>query len=228
MLATNQATNQVEARRRSSFEGLREIERWVLDHGFLDLVKLRNRFARALGYDNYFEFKLRKNERLTPDQLTRILDDFVARTDAANARSLAELQATHGEQALKPWNLRFFTTGDVARRMDEYMPFGLALRRWVQSFRRLGIQFRGATLQLDLMERAGKYQNGFCQVPILTWVNEQGEWVPGQINFTALAKPDQVGSGLAAMRTLFHEGGHAAHAANVAQNAPCQPADACL
>ena len=221
MLATNQATNPVEERRRSSFEGFREIERWVLDNGFLDLVKLRNRFARALGFDNYFELKLRKNERMTPAQLTRILDDFVARTDAANARSLAELQAAHGEQALAPWNLRFFASGDVVRRMDEYMPFGLALRRWVESFRRLGIQFRGATMQLDLMERPGKYQNGFCHGPIPTWVNEQGEWVPGQINFTAEAKPDQVGSGLRAINTLFHEGGHAAHFANVAQNAPC-------
>ena len=52
-------------------------------------------------------------------------------------------------------------------------------------------------------------------------MNEQGEWVPGQINFTAEAKPDQVGSGLRAINTLFHEGGHAAHFANVAQNAPC-------
>jgi len=41
--------------------------------------------------------------------------------------------------------------------------------------------------------------------------------MPGQINFTAEAKPDQVGSGLRAIVTLFHEGGHAAHAANVAQ-----------
>jgi Zn-dependent oligopeptidase len=45
--------------------------------------------------------------------------------------------------------------------------------------------------------------------------------VPGQINFTAEAKPDQVGSGLRAINTLFHEGGHAAHFANVTQNAPC-------
>lgn len=220
-LATNQATNPVEERRRSSFEGFREIERWVLANGFLDLVRLRNRFARALGYDNYFELKLRKNERMTPAELERILDDFAARTDSANARSRAELQAKHGAHALEPWNLRFFASGDVVRRMDEYMPFGLALRRWVQSFRRLGIQYRGATLQLDLMERTGKYQNGFCHGPIPTWVNEKGEWVPGQINFTAEAKPDQVGSGLRAINTLFHEGGHAAHFANVAQNAPC-------
>ena len=127
-----------------------------------------------------------ENERMTPGR-SHILDDFIARTEMANARSLAELKATHGEDALKPWNLRFFASGAVVRRMDEYMPFGLALRRWVESFRRLGIRYRGATLQLDLMERPGKHQNGFCHSPIPTWVNEKGEWLPGQINFTAEA-----------------------------------------
>ncbi len=221
MLATNQATNPVEEGRRSSFEAFREIERWVLDNGFLDLVKQRNRFARSLGFGNYFELKLRKNERMTPEQLWRILDDFVARTEATNARTLAELKAQHGALALAPWNLRFFAAGDVVRRMDSYMPFGQALRRWVQSFRRLGIQYRGATIQLDLLERPGKYQNGFCHGPVPAWVNDRGEWVPGQINFTAEARPDQVGSGLRAINTLFHEGGHAAHFANVVQNSPC-------
>jgi hypothetical protein len=117
--------------------------------------------------------------------------------------------------------VRFFSTGNVVRRMDPYMPFSLALRRWVASFRGLGIQFRGATMQLDLMDRAGKYQNGFCHGPIPAWIDERGEWVPGQINFTAEAKPDQVGSGQRAIVTLFHEGGHAAHFANVTQNSPC-------
>jgi oligoendopeptidase F len=221
MLATNQATNRVEERRRSSFDSFREIERWVLANGFLDLVKLRNRLARALGFEDYFDLKLRKNERMSPAQLKAILDDFLSRTDSANARGLTELKAAHGEQAIEPWNLRFFASGDVVRRMNDYMPFGLALRRWVHSFRRLGIQFHGATMQLDLMERPGKFQNGFCHGPIPTWINAKGQWIPGQINFTAEAKPDQVGSGLRAINTLFHEGGHAAHCANVAQNSPC-------
>ncbi|MES1255046.1 MAG: M3 family metallopeptidase [Acidobacteriota bacterium] len=219
-LATNLATNPVEERRRSSFEAFRDIERWVVANGFLDLVKLRNRFARALGFDNYFELKLRKNERMTPAQLFGILDDFLDRTATANRRTLDELGAAHGGR-VAPWNLRFFASGDVVRRMDEYMPFGAALRRWLESFRRLGIQYRGATMQLDLLERVGKYQNGFCHGPIPAWVTAKGEWVPGQINFTADAKPDQVGSGLRGILTLFHEGGHAAHFANVVQNAPC-------
>lgn len=220
-LATNQATNPVEDRRRSSFDAFHEIEQWVLANGFLDLVTLRNRFARALGYDNYFTLKLHKNERMTPAELTHILDDFLVRTRAANVRSLGEIRHAHGDSALVPWNVRFFTAGDVMRQMDEYMPFGLALRRWLESFRRLGIQFRGATLQLDLLERPGKYQNGFCHGPVPAWINEKGEWVPGQINFTAEATPDQVGSGIRAINTLFHEGGHAAHFANVVQNSPC-------
>jgi oligoendopeptidase F len=221
MLATNQATNPVEERRRSSFDAFHGIEDWVLANGFLDLVKIRNRFARALGFDNYFELKLRKNERMTPSQLMGILDDFLERTRVANMRGLADIRSRHGDTAVKPWNLRFFTTGDIARQMDEYMPFEVALRRWVESFRRLGIQFRGAVMQLDLLERSGKYQNGFCHSPVPAWFDEQGRWVASHINFTAEAKPDQIGSGLRAINTLFHEGGHAAHFANVLQNSPC-------
>jgi hypothetical protein len=221
MLAVNIATNPVEERRKSSLDAFRGIERWVLDHGFLDLVRLRNRFARALGFDNFFDLKLQKNERMTTAALLRLLDDFLRQTDDANARTLADLRARHGRDATAPWNLRFHASGDVVRQMDPYMPFGLALRRWVESFRRLGIRFRGATLQLDLLDRTGKHQNGFCHSPVPAWMNEDGRWVPSAINFTSEAKPDQVGSGLRAINTLFHEGGHAAHFANVVQNSPC-------
>ncbi len=220
-LATNLATNPVEERRRSSFDAFRGLEQWALDNGFLDLVRLRNRFARALGYPDFFELKLRKNERMTSGQLFAIIDDLLQRTGAANARTLAGLRAQHGDSAVLPWNLRFFTTGDIVRRIDPYITFAPALRRWVESFRRLGIGFRGATMQLDLLDRPGKYQNGFCHSPVPAWMNEHGEWIPGHINFTSEAKPDQVGSGTRAIATLFHEGGHAAHFANVVQPSPC-------
>jgi oligoendopeptidase F len=220
-LATNLSVNPVEERRKSSFDAFRAIERWVLDNGFLDIVRLRNRFARALGYGNFFAYKSVKGERMSQETLAAILDDFLARTEAANTASLEAAAARHGRSAVEPWNLRFFASGDVTRRFDPYLPFSLALRRWVESFRRLAIRFRGATMQLDLLDRAGKHQNGFCHAPICAWTNEQGEWVPAQINFTSNAVPDQIGSGQRALATLFHEGGHAAHFANVTQNSPC-------
>ena len=112
-------------------------------------------------------------------------------------------------------------SGDVTRQSDPYLPFAQGLKRWVESFRKLGITYRGATMQLDLLERKGKYQNGFCHGPIPSYFDKDGHWIPGQINFTAEAKPDQIGSGARAINTLFHEGGHAAHFANVTQNSPC-------
>jgi oligoendopeptidase F len=220
-LATNLSMNPVETRRRTSFDAFREIERWVLEHGYLEIVALRNRLARELGYENYFDFKVRRQERTTPRQLFEVIDDFLARTAEANERGLAALRARHGETATEPWNVRYFMSGDVVRRMDPYLPFARGLRRWVESFRRLGIGFRGATLQLDLLDRKGKHQNGFCQSPIPAWYDEHGRWIPSHINFTAEATPNQTGSGWRALNTLFHEGGHAAHFANVGQNAPC-------
>ena len=221
MLATNQAMNPREEWRRSSHTALRELERWVLEHGYLPIVSLRNRFARALGFRDYFEYKVRTQERMAVGDLFAMVDDFLSRTAEANRRGLALLRRQHGDAATEPWNIRFFMSGDVIRQMDPYLPFARGLRRWVDSFRRLGIGFRGALLQLDLLERKGKYQNGFCHSPLPTYFDERGRWHAGQINFTAEATPDQIGSGWRALNTLFHEGGHAAHFANVAQNAPC-------
>jgi oligoendopeptidase F len=220
-LATNMGTNRNEAARKSSHDALLGLEHWVLANGFLEIVKKRNAFARAQGYDNYFDYKVQKNEQMTADHLFSILDDFEARTNAANARALRDLEQAHGGGAIQPWNLRFYVSGDVTRQVDPYLSFGKGLQRWVESFRRLGIAYRGATMQLDLLERKGKYQNGFCHGPIPGFVDAQGHWVAAQINFTANAQPNQIGSGARAINTLFHEGGHAAHFANVTLNSPC-------
>jgi len=221
MLSTNLGTNPNADARQSSLDALLSLEQWVLDNGFLDIVKTRNAFARAQGFDNYFDYKVVKNERMTSAELFAILDDFEARTREANQRGLDALRAQHGANATEAKNLRFFMSGDVTRQCDPYLPFAKGLQRWVDSFRKLGITYRGATMQLDLLERKGKYQNGFCHGPIPSYFDQAGNWIAGQINFTAEAKPDQIGSGARAINTLFHEGGHAAHFANVTQNSPC-------
>ena len=221
MLATNIGTNPVEAFRKTSHDAMLGLEKWVLDNGLIDIVKKRNAFARAQGFATYFDYKVQKNEQMSTALLFAILDDFEARTQQANTRALQELAEKSGAQAVQGWNLRFHISGDVTRAMDPYLSFSKSLQRWMQSFQNLGIVYRGATLQLDLMERKGKFQNGFCHGPMPCYFDSTGQWVPGQINFTASATPDQVGSGARAINTLFHEGGHAAHMANVTQNSPC-------
>jgi oligoendopeptidase F len=219
-LLTNQATNTNEVYRRSSQVALRELEQWLLHNGFPQIISLRNRFARQMGYRNYFDYKVNKTERMTPEQLFAILDRFEEQTRDANQRSLQTLVAEKGQAAVQPWNIRFASAGDVTRQMDPYFPFADSLRRWLESFKRLHISFQGAALQLDLLVRKGKYENGFMHGPVPAFV-DNGQWRPAQINFTSLAKPEQIGSGEKGLTTLFHEGGHAAHFANIRQNAPC-------
>lgn len=219
-LLTNQANNPDESARQSSHQALLSLEQWLLHNGFPTLVRLRNRFARQMGYRNYFDYKVNKTEQMSPEQLFGVLDRFEQETRDSNQRSLRRLEQEKGEAALEPWNIRFQTAGDVTRQMDPYLPFAESLGRWVNSFKRLNISFNGARMQLDLLVRRGKYENGFMHGPVPPFL-QQGTWVPARINFTSLAKPDQVGSGIGGINTLFHEGGHAAHFANIRQNAPC-------
>ncbi|CNG94690.1 putative peptidase [Yersinia kristensenii] len=219
-LLTNQGTNENAECRHSSHLALRELEQWLLHNGLPELISLRNRFARKLGYRNYFDYKVNKTEQMTPEQLFAILDRFEEQTREANLRSLQQLVEEKGLETLEPWNIRFASGGDVTRLLDPYFPFAESLDRWVNSFKRLHVGFRGAQMNLDLLVRKGKYENGFMHGPVPPFV-DQGHWVPARINFTSLAKPDQVGSGASGLNTLFHEGGHAAHFSNIVQNAPC-------
>ncbi|PLR33050.1 peptidase M3 [Chimaeribacter californicus] len=219
-LLTNQATNDDENCRRSSQQALRGLEQWLLVNGLPELVTLRNRFARRMGFRNYFDYKVNLTERMTPEALFAILDRFEQETREANARSLQQLASNKGPEALDAWNIRYASAGDVTRQLDPYFPFSQSLQRWVESFKRLHIGFRGAQMQLDLLVRRGKYENGFMHGPVPAFY-DQGKWVPARLNFTSLAQPDQVGSGASGLNTLFHEGGHAAHFANITQNAPC-------
>ncbi|WP_087021850.1 M3 family metallopeptidase [Thaumasiovibrio subtropicus] len=206
--------------RQSAHQALLDLEQWLLDNGFLELVKRRNAFARSLGYDNFFDYSVVKTEHMTSDELFSILDDFEQRTRDSHQQSLAALAKEKGEEALTGYNFIFSFAGDAMRDLDPYVPFSKSLRRWVESFGRLNIDYSGAELTLDLLDRKGKYPNGFCHGPVPAFY-DQGKWVAAQVNFTSNAKPDQVGSGYDGINTLFHEGGHAAHFANVKMNAPC-------
>lgn len=219
-LAANLRASNVEQVRASSHQAFLDLEQWVLSNGFIALVKLRNQFARALGYDNFFDYSVVKTERMTTDELFCILDNFEKLTRETNISSIKTLETEKGGDAIKPHNFYFSFAGDATRALDPYMPFSGSLRAWVESFGRLNIDYAGAELTLDLLDRKGKYQNGFCHGPIPSY-SDNGQWVPAKVNFTSNALPSQVGSGYSGINTLFHEGGHAAHFSNVTQNAPC-------
>ncbi|USD66819.1 M3 family metallopeptidase [Vibrio sp. SCSIO 43136] len=220
VLASNIHTSDSEVVRQSSHQALLDLEQWVLANGYLDLVKMRNKFARELGFKNYFEYTVNKIEHISTQTLFSMLDSFEQATRDTNFASQKHLSEQKGPQVLKGYNFVYAFSGDSQRKLDQYVPFSKSLRRWVESFGRLNIEFCDAELTLDLLDRKGKFPNGFCHGPNPGYYKGD-EWIAAKVNFTSNAKPDQVGSGYDGINTLFHEGGHAAHFSNMRMNSPC-------
>jgi hypothetical protein len=219
-LALVMRTSQDEPTRAAAHAGMKEIETHILSSGFLDLVRARNRLGRMLGYEDYYDFKVSRNEGFGKARLFALLDELERDTRDAAKRALAALKSDKGPAADLAHNFGFFTSGSLTKRLDPYFSFQSALGRWGRSFQNLGIRYHGATLTLDLLSRPGKYENGFMHGPFPGFV-DGGKYRPARINFTSLGTPGQVGSGYVALQTLFHEGGHAAHFSNIFMPAPC-------
>ena len=203
----------------AAWKGLRAVEDFVLDNGFLELVALRNQLARLHGFDSYYAWKVERTEQLTIDQIFDLLDDLEVKTHDAGQRFVDSFRAAHGDDLTHPAHIHHLSVGDALAAQDPYFSFADSVDRWGRSFAAMGIDYRGAELVLDLVDRRGKYENGFMHGPEIAWRDDA--FKPARIHFTSNAIPGMVGSGYRATTTLFHEGGHAAHFSNIDMPAPC-------
>ena len=213
-------TDPDEGVRKAAWEGLRSIENYVLDHGFIEVIKERNRLGRLMGYRDYYDWKVQMFEGFSKQDLFRVLDELEQNTRDVCRNSVEAVAHAKGREAVQPWNFEFATAGDLTAEQDPYLGFGASLLNWGRSFAKMGIRYNGATLSLDLVDRKGKYENGFMHGPVPAFY-DRDQFIAARINFTANAVPGQVGSGKRALETFFHEGGHAAHFANIQMPAPC-------
>lgn len=209
-----------ESIRKAAYEGLRSIGPFVLDNGFVEIIKQRNALAKKIGFEDYYDYKVTMAEGFGKARLFQMLDTLEAGTRPIMVEAREEFARRFGQDALEPWNTSFKMRGSIVTKMDPYFPFSKAVERYVKSYGKMGITYEGATMNLDLLDRPKKYSNGFCHWPKPAWVKPDGTWQPATTNFTSLADPKAVGSGLTALRTLMHEAGHAAHFANIKQPSP--------
>eukprot|EP00546_Thalassionema_frauenfeldii_P020522 CAMPEP_0178903644 /NCGR_PEP_ID=MMETSP0786-20121207/5267_1 /TAXON_ID=186022 /ORGANISM="Thalassionema frauenfeldii, Strain CCMP 1798" /LENGTH=629 /DNA_ID=CAMNT_0020575029 /DNA_START=38 /DNA_END=1927 /DNA_ORIENTATION=+ len=219
-LRTTMRTASEESVRKSAFQSLTSIGDFCLENGFCEIVKLRNSLAKKLGFQDYYDYTVTNAEGFGKDRLFEILDGLEEGTRPLMVKARQLLEKEKGQDALEPWNMGFKMAGSVIQRMDPYFPFSKSVERYIRSYAAMKIGYSGATMTLDLLDRPKKYSNGFCHWPRCAWIQPDGTFVPSQTNFTSLADPTAVGSGLTALNTLMHEAGHAAHFANIRQPSP--------
>jgi len=219
-LRNKMRTSPDEEERKACYEGLRAIGPFVCSNGFVEVVKARNAMAKALGYVDYYDYKVTQAEGFNKQRLFEILDTLEQGTRDVMVKAREQLAASKGASALEPWNTGYLMAGDLTKRMDPYFPFEKSVEMWGRSFGNLKISYKEATMDLDLLDRKNKYSNGFCHWPQPAWKKPDGTWQPATTHFTSLADPSAVGSGHTALTTLMHEAGHAAHFANIQQSSP--------
>lgn len=110
-------TSKEEVIRKSAYEGLRTIGPFICENGFVEIVKLRNKLAKALGYVDYYDYKVTNAEGMSKDKLFEILDGLEKGTRPLMEASMRELENRHGAAALEPWNTSFMLAGSVMEKM---------------------------------------------------------------------------------------------------------------
>src|SRR3989344_1630412 len=184
----------------------------------IELVRVRNEFARTLGYADFYEYKARIDENMSKKELFSVFEDVYEKTKYA-FKNVRQIEKTR-PGLRKPWNFAYMMTGDFVEKEDQYFQFENVLSYWGRSFAALGIDFQGGEVRLDLLDRKGKSNNGFCHYPKLVQYKD-GRRISGSSGFSSNAIPRQVGSGAQGIHTVFHEGGHAADRLNSFQKDAC-------
>jgi Zn-dependent oligopeptidase len=206
-----QITNENESVRKACFEAMTKLAIANAEY-YVELVNLRNEFARTLGYEDFYAYKLMSDEGMTKKELFDLFDTIYDKTKYA-FKNMRDLEKT--KMGLRqPWNYSYLMAGSFIKEEDAYFPFEKNLERWGTSFAALGITYQGSRLVFDLLDREGKYNNGFCHWPEIVQFKD-GKRIAGRSQLTCnvvLGMPGQSQQGL---DTLFHEGGHAAHMLNI-------------
>ncbi|MBP6858443.1 MAG: hypothetical protein KBC33_01275 [Candidatus Pacebacteria bacterium] len=210
-------THKDEAVRKACFDAMEKLPLDLLDE-YIEIIKGRNEFARALGFENFYAYKARIDEDMDMDELFSVFEKIYDKTKYAfeNIRKMEKQRPG----LRKPWNFAYMLTGNFVAEEDPYFQFDDVLSYWGRSFAALGIGFRGGKVTLDLLDREGKWNNGFCHYPDLVHY-KKGKFIPGSSGFTSNAVYGQVGSGVLGIDTVFHEAGHAADRLNSLQEDTC-------
>jgi peptidyl-dipeptidase A len=157
------------ARRRRAWEASKQIGREVRAD-LLELVGIRNRAARDLGFPNYYSMMLELDE-LDERELFAVLDDLERGTRPLFEAYKRELDARLGRRfgvaaaEIRPWHYSdpFFQEAPAAEvDLDACFP-GQSLEQLTRRFyHAIGFQIDDLLARADLYERPGKCQHAFC------------------------------------------------------------------
>lgn len=208
-------------RRQEIWNALKQVGELVGDR-MIELAKIRNEAARALGYKNYWEMSVTFQD-FDPAELTALFEKLETQTAPIFARTKAELdeelKVKFGVDEIMPWHYDnpFFQQAPPSKEIDKNVFYEGKTAEDIKEiatryYDSLGLETRGILSRSDLFDREGKSQHAFSNnmnldgdVRILCNLKPTAEW----------------------MNTQLHELGHAVYDSNVDPTLPYNLRTAC-
>ncbi len=172
----------------------------LIAEDLVELVKMRNDFAKKKGYDNYFDYMLEENYDIKPKELDKLLSDVAKNTKESNKKVMdgvkSELSKAFG---IAPEDLRSYHFGYLAGEDPEKLVNDqIKTKEEVvdiskRAYAGMGYDVDKLPIKLDLFPRENKNTHGFS-FPI-----EAGKDARILANLT---------NNVSSIDTLMHELGH--------------------
>lgn len=166
----------------------------------VELVKMRNDFAKKKGYDNYFDYKIAQDYDIQPEQLDKLLNDVSENTKQANAKVMSdkkqELADAFGikQEDLRSYHFGLLTGEDPEKLVnDKITSKEQVVEIAKKAYEGMGYNIDEMPITLDLFPRENKNTHGFS-FPI-----EPGKDARILANLT---------NNVSSVDTLMHELGH--------------------
>jgi peptidyl-dipeptidase A len=169
----------------------------------LDLVGLRNKAAKSVGYSDFFQMQLDLQE-VDGKWLQQVFDDLSNRSDEAYGKIIAEIEDHQAKrfkvskEKLGPWAWGDpFGQEDPLRTNLDVLVDGIDIAAaGKQFYQKMGLDVEPILQRSDMFERPGKNQHAFC-------INIDRENDVRTLN--------NVQSSIRWLETVLHELGHAVY-----------------
>ncbi len=179
----------------------------IVEKEVLEIVKLRNKLARSLGFRDYYEFALEVGEQ-KEKEIEEIMDHLDKLTEQPFKKLKEEMDSFLSKrykikkEELGPWNYGdpFFQEGPEIYEVDLDSYYSEDIVEKAKAYyKSIGLNVEGILSRSDLYEKPGKNQHAYC-----TDIDRQGD----------VRTLQNLKNSERWMETLLHELGHGLYSEN--------------
>lgn len=142
----------------------------LIAQDLIELVKMRNEYAKTKGFDNYFEYMVKEEYDVEPEFLDKLLDDVYTKAQtkikALQSKRQKELKEFFGVKDLKAYHYGLLLDSDPEKGVNEILKDNSIEAIAKKTYAGMGydikrLQNEGKII-LDLYPRKNKNTHGFC------------------------------------------------------------------